>query len=176
MCDMMPFTSAACVTLVRRPSAHSVACAFPPSSRATRRAMATPGSSAAPSATPRLSRIARFASYRVSAGTWSSRVPVTNSASLRVPSAGCSVAGAPASLIAGHPLASNAQELVHGQWPVVLARAFADCHGPRLRLLVADHEHVRYLLKLRVADLCLHALPARIDLGAQVGPAQSRRD
>src|SRR5262249_43014434 len=155
-------TSAACVTLVRRPSAHSVAWAFPPSSTATRRAMATPGSSAAPSATPRLSRMARFASWRVSAGTSSSRVLVTNSASRRVLSADWSLIGAPLSLIACHPVASDAQELVQGHRPVVLARALAHGHCPRLGLLVADHEHERHLLKLRVANLRLHALSACI--------------
>src|SRR5207253_909845 len=75
-------------------------------------------------------------------------------------------------LVASHPFEGLRQELLDRQGAAVLPRALVNGDRPGLGFLVADHEHVRDLLELGIANLGLHPLAASVDLDAQVGRAQ----
>ena len=56
--------------------------------------------------------------------------------------------------------------------PEVAAAAAADRHRPLGRLPIADHQHVRHLLQLGLADLVANLLLPRVQLDPQPGGRQ----
>src|SRR5207249_6393228 len=55
-------------------------------------------------------------------------------------------------------LCERRQELGHGLCPEVSLASLADTDGAGLLVAIANHQHVRHLLRLRIANLGLHLL------------------
>src|SRR6478752_3926215 len=82
--------------------------------------------------------------------------------------------GTPGRAPAGHgcprvPLLQPLAQLVQADGALVALAVPAQRHRAALGLAVADHEHVRDLAQLRLADLAPDRLRAVVDLDAEAG-------